>query len=385
MKPCRHLTRFCLVVLASTVVSCSSPEKAWQSAQRRNTKQGYEDFLKEYPSGPFASDASQMIRDLTPVRGRIVLAFRPFISRGYVQTVEQNDPVPLSLPEIESPAESRFLLYLECDQQQSRLLITKQTRFEGIKGDALTILFYSGHQYEVTGKHKTRTQFEYVDDSSRSEDGSFVMLKNEAGPGARRLQTQVAYVEAQLIRYLGPAKAGPQKIVMLPCTKADPAHISDHDIGDYYNAHKADFKLAEPRIRLAQILVRPRNPYVRNPKNDGAQEEQEARNKVEMIMARAKQGEDFGTLARTYSEDPNTALHGGDMGYIPESALARASAEIRKAVMTLQPGQVSYVKTPEGYSILTVVSKEPAGQRELSEPLVQRNIRETLLNGCRYY
>src|SRR5260370_9578673 len=34
----------------------------------------------------------------------------------------------------------------------------------------------------------------------------------------------------------------------------------------------------------------------------------------------------------------------------------------------------------EGYRILKVISKEPAGQRELTDPRVQQTIRETLTN-----
>ena len=49
--------------------------------------------------------------------------------------------------------------------------------------------------------------------------------------------------------------------------------------------------------------------------------------------------------------------------------------------MSLQPGQVSpIISTAEGYRILRLVSKEPAGQRELNDPRVQQTIRETLLN-----
>jgi peptidyl-prolyl cis-trans isomerase SurA len=50
-------------------------------------------------------------------------------------------------------------------------------------------------------------------------------------------------------------------------------------------------------------------------------------------------------------------------------------------VMQLQPGQISpVIRTPEGYRILKVISKEPAGQRDQNDPRVQQTIRETLLN-----
>jgi len=69
------------------------------------------------------------------------------------------------------------------------------------------------------------------------------------------------------------------------------------------------------------------------------------------------------------------------MGYIPESSLEKANADLRKAVMAMQPGQITgIIHTSEGYRILKVISKEPAGQRELTDPKVQQTIRETLIN-----
>ena len=86
-------------------------------------------------------------------------------------------------------------------------------------------------------------------------------------------------------------------------------------------------------------------------------------------------------VAQAYSEDGNTAPNGGDLGFVPQSSLEQAHTELRKMVMALSPGQYSpVIRTPEGYRILKVVSKEPAGQRELNDPRVQQNIREQLIN-----
>ena len=52
-----------------------------------------------------------------------------------------------------------------------------------------------------------------------------------------------------------------------------------------------------------------------------------------------------------------------------------------KGIMALAPGQITPIlKTQEGYRIFKLVSKEPAGQRELNDPKVQQTIRETLIN-----
>ncbi|MDQ2776809.1 MAG: SurA N-terminal domain-containing protein [Acidobacteriota bacterium] len=156
--------------------------------------------------------------------------------------------------------------------------------------------------------------------------------------------------------------------------------ISDAEVTAFYNANKANYNLAENRIRLAQILVTPTpDPDVHNLKNDKAQNDEQARNKIQMIELRLRQGEDFAAIAQNYSEDPKYGPNGGDLGYIPESALDKTNPELRKAILNMIPGQVSPVlHTAEGYRILKLLSREPAGQRELSDPRVQEDIRRTL-------
>src|SRR5271170_515858 len=158
--------------------------------------------------------------------------------------------------------------------------------------------------------------------------------------------------------------------------------ISDKDVTDFYNSNKSSFNFPEPQVHLAQILVTPTpDPNVRNIKNDKAQNDDQARKKIEMLLARMHQGEDFGMLAQNFSEDPASAPNGGDLGFVPESALEKANPDIRKAIQAASPGQITgVVKAPEGYRVFKVYSKEPSGQRELTDPRVQQNIRETLLN-----
>src|SRR5262245_25173626 len=158
--------------------------------------------------------------------------------------------------------------------------------------------------------------------------------------------------------------------------------ITDADVTNFYNVNKDSFNLAEPQVHLAQILVTPvADPNVRNLKNSKAQNETEAQVKIKDIAARLQRGEDFGMVAQNYSEDPSTTQNGGDMGFIPQSSLEKASPDLRKLVDSLQTGTASGpIHTPDGYRILKVITREPAGQRDLNDPRVQQSIRETLLN-----
>jgi peptidyl-prolyl cis-trans isomerase SurA len=176
-------------------------------------------------------------------------------------------------------------------------------------------------------------------------------------------------------------------------------NVTDQDITDYYNAHKGEFNLIEPRYHLAQIMVTPApNPQAQN-QNDKAQNEADARKKIQMISNRLDSGDDFATLAMKYSEDPETSGNGGDLGTVPESGLKGTDPATRDAVMKLKPGQYSTIigvvnpasRQALGFRIVKLVSKEPAGQRELSDPRVQQAIhaqlhdrREQLLKAAYY-
>jgi peptidyl-prolyl cis-trans isomerase SurA len=158
-------------------------------------------------------------------------------------------------------------------------------------------------------------------------------------------------------------------------------NITDADVANFYNANRGSFNLPEPQVHMAQILVTPRaDPNVHNLKNDKARNDDEAKRKIQALEARLRQGEDFAMLAQNYSEDPVSTPNGGDIGFLPESSMDKTSLELKKMVLSLQPGQLSpIIHDNEGYRILKMISKEPAGQRDLSDPRVQQSIRETLI------
>ncbi len=167
-------------------------------------------------------------------------------------------------------------------------------------------------------------------------------------------------------------------------------NTGDSDISSYYNPHKAEFNQIVPPYHLSQILVTTQpSPQVRNLKNDKAQNETDAKKKVNSLQNRLESGDDFATVAMNYSEDPDTAATGGDLGFIPENAL-QGDRQAFDAINKLKPGQItpplpasdSGTHQLFGYRIIKLISKEPAGQRELNDPRVQQAIREPLRDRC---
>ncbi len=158
--------------------------------------------------------------------------------------------------------------------------------------------------------------------------------------------------------------------------------VSDAELKAFYEENKASFNLPEQQLHLAQIVVTPKAEVpVPNLLNDDARDLETAKAKIEMIAQRLQNGADFAEVAQNYSEDVDSTSSGGDLGFIPQSSLERADLTLRRVVASLSPGEISpVIKTDSDFRIIRLISIEPAGQRDFSDPRVQQTLRETLIN-----
>lgn len=131
------------------------------------------------------------------------------------------------------------------------------------------------------------------------------------------------------------------------------ARVTDQDIKDYYEKHKAELSSVS-QIKASHILV----------KTEG---------EAEKILERLKKGEDFATTARKNSIDPGSAKNGGDLGYFSPGQMV---PEFESAAAKLKPGELSEpVKTKFGYHIIKVTDKKrgkPVEFDKIKDVLSQR-------------
>ena len=115
--------------------------------------------------------------------------------------------------------------------------------------------------------------------------------------------------------------------------------------------------------------------------------EVEAHKKIQALRNRIDSGEDFGSLAMNFSENPVNSASGGDMGTMAEPDLQKSSPLVFGMVSKLKPGQATDIipfpdtqdpKKIAGYAIFQLVSKDAAGVHEVSEPQIQQRIRQGL-------
>ena len=73
-----------------------------------------------------------------------------------------------------------------------------------------------------------------------------------------------------------------------------------------------------------------------------------------------------------------SAQRGGDLGFVPMSALAQAPPALRDAVLQSNPGTVKLVSQGGAHTIVLIVAKDKKGQKDLSMPEVKEGISSTL-------
>jgi peptidyl-prolyl cis-trans isomerase SurA len=96
--------------------------------------------------------------------------------------------------------------------------------------------------------------------------------------------------------------------------------ISDREVEDYYNANKTQFVNARG-VALAMIVADPADNSAQGITQNDAKSDAEAQTKINDVNQQLKGGADFATVARAKSEDANSLLKGGDIGFATEDDL----------------------------------------------------------------
>lgn len=156
-------------------------------------------------------------------------------------------------------------------------------------------------------------------------------------------------------------------------TEAGNIKVSDADCKNFYNKNQDKFRHAD-QVRASHILISA-NPYQIQQeitsKSKTKMDEKELKAAVEKVMAE-KQAEaeklakelqadnsKFAQYAKKYSEDPQSAKQGGDLGFFAKD---RMVPEFAEAAFKTKPNTVTGpVKSQFGYHIIFVTDRRGAG------------------------
>jgi peptidyl-prolyl cis-trans isomerase D len=145
--------------------------------------------------------------------------------------------------------------------------------------------------------------------------------------------------------------------------------ISAAEVESFYNDNKENRFTTPARVQARHIL------FSLAPEAS-ADEKAKARATATEVLTRARAGEDFASLAKTYSQDTGTATNGGDLGFFSRGRMVKPFED---AAFNLTPGGISdIVESPFGLHIIKVEANEPERVQPLTE--VEADIRQELLH-----
>ena len=138
---------------------------------------------------------------------------------------------------------------------------------------------------------------------------------------------------------------------------------------------KESYEKNKHQYHLAHILI-----SVKSSSNPNGLSDEEAKKKAEEVLKKVKDGGDFATLAKEYSNDTGNASNGGDLGWSSKEDNSYVS-EFNNAAYALNKGQVSdVVKTSYGYHIIKVLDTKDASYDELKTSLEEKAAEQAVKN-----
>jgi peptidyl-prolyl cis-trans isomerase SurA len=124
-------------------------------------------------------------------------------------------------------------------------------------------------------------------------------------------------------------------------------NVTPQDVEKFYaTIPKDSLPTFNKEVQVGEIVFQPKL---------NAEEKAFYKQKAEDLRIRVKNGEDFGTLARLYSQDPGSAPDGGDLGFGDRNAYVK---EFSAWAFKLKTGEMSPVfETEIGFHFLQVIER----------------------------
>jgi peptidyl-prolyl cis-trans isomerase SurA len=132
--------------------------------------------------------------------------------------------------------------------------------------------------------------------------------------------------------------------------------VTEKQITEYYNEHIDDYR-TDGRVHIASIFLMQNNP-------EDKEELTELTVKAKSILAKIREGEDFGTLARKFSQGPG-AEDGGNLGALQ---ISQIDPDLWKILKKLPEGGVTEpIIRENSIQIIKLINREDAVVRPLEE------------------
>lgn len=206
------------------------------------------------------------------------------------------------------------------------------------------------------------------DEVDNEIDRKMRYMKNRAG-GPEKLEQ---FLGRSLIQYQDEIRADIRESLVAARMQqkiTEKVNVTPQDVKKYFDAIPKDsLPTFNKEVEVGVIVL---NPVL------SKEEKEEYRRKAEDLRNRAKAGTDFGLLARSYSQDVQSALEGGDLGFFDRGQMVK---EFTAMAFKLKAGEISPVfETDFGFHVLQVIERR-GEQVHARHILIMPGVTEAALN-----
>lgn len=168
------------------------------------------------------------------------------------------------------------------------------------------------------------------------------------------------HFEKNRASYQTPEKRGLLLVVVDPRVLEQSVVVGEDRARKIYEQNKDNYRTGE-RAHVRHILL--------NTADKPKEEVDKIQKKAEALLKQIQGGADFADLAAKNSDDPDSKVKGGDLGFIERG---RTVAEFEASAFSLKPKEISnLVKTQYGFHILQTLEKQEARLRPFEEVKAQ--------------
>ena len=121
---------------------------------------------------------------------------------------------------------------------------------------------------------------------------------------------------------------------------------SRREVESFFSIYKDSIGVIPEKVKISHIYNNPKASSINKEKY---------RQFAKAILDSIKNGSDFAELAKKYSEDPGSAVQGGDLGFVKRGVFY---PEFEAVAYSLEPNQISdIVESPVGYHIIQLLER----------------------------
>ncbi|MCX6152322.1 MAG: peptidylprolyl isomerase [Ignavibacteriales bacterium] len=250
-----------------------------------------------------------------------------------------------ALDKIVAVVDNEIILQSELDFQTS--LLASQQRIDASKPNVKKQILNSMIEEKLLYAKAKLDSISVTDDEvSRQVDYRIEMFVQQYGSKEKVEQVYGMSIE-KIKREL---RDDVQKYLMAESLKQKMFGMMDatrREVEEFYNDYKDSLGLIQEKYKLAHIFINPKA---------GEKVKQNAKERALAILDSIKAGKDFAEMAKKYSEDPGSAVQGGDLGFTKRGRLV---PEFESAAFSLADGQLSEpVESVFGFHIIQLVERK---------------------------